>query len=87
LAAAYGFGLSKNHAFVDGNKRIALISIQLFLEINGWHLTATDDQCVYAMVGVAAGEISESDLAKWVREHVLQFEGNRGTEFVRPKLN
>jgi hypothetical protein len=39
------------------------------------------------MVGVAAGEISESDLAKWVREHVLQFEGNRGTEFVRPKLN
>ena len=87
LAAAYGFGLSKNHAFVDGNKRIALISIQLFLEINGWHLTATDDQCVSAMVGVAAGEISEPDLAKWVREHVLQFEGNGITEFVRPKLN
>lgn len=87
LAAAYGFGLSKNHAFVDGNKRIALISMQLFLEINDWHLTATDDECVSAMIGVAAGEIPEVDLAKWVREHILQPEGNRSKEFVRPKLN
>lgn len=87
LAAAYGFGLSKNHAFVDGNKRIALISMQLFLEINGWRLTATDDECVSAMIGVAAGDIPEIGLAQWVREHILQSEGNRNEEFVRPKLN
>jgi death on curing protein len=70
LAAAYGFGLAKNHAFVDGNKRTALVALELFLAINGFELTADDRQCVMVMLSVASGAFSESELAGWIRKHV-----------------
>lgn len=70
LAAAYGFGLAKNHAFVDGNKRTALVALELFLAINGFELTADDRQCVMVMLSVASGAFSESELAEWIRKHV-----------------
>jgi death on curing protein len=70
LAAAYGFGLAKNHAFVDGNKRTALVALELFLAINGFELTADDRQCVIVMLSVASGAFSESELADWIRKHV-----------------
>lgn len=69
LAAAYGFGLARNHPFVDGNKRTAFVAMELFLALNGYGLTASDADCVLTMLAVAAGEMSESDFAAWIRSH------------------
>ena len=69
LAAAYGFGLAKNHPFVDGNKRTAFVAVELFLALNGWSLTANDADCVMAMLRLAGGELSEARFADWVREN------------------
>ena len=66
LAAAYGFGLSSNHAFVDGNKRIALTATAFFLAINGWKLEAEEMEAVVVFTELAAGVRSEQDLADWL---------------------
>jgi death-on-curing protein len=71
LAAAYGAGLAKNHAFVDGNKRAAFLGVGLFLTLNGYRLVATQADATLTMLGVAAGEIDESTFAGWIREHSL----------------
>ena len=68
LAAAYGYGLAKNHPFVDGNKRTAFVAVELFLALNGWTLTASDADCVLAMLRLAASEWSEAQFAQWMRE-------------------
>lgn len=70
LAAAYGWGLSRNHPFVDGNKRTAFVSIELFLRLNGKELVADDADCVLTMLAVAAGDLSEGDLAQWIRDRL-----------------
>ena len=70
LAAAYGFGLARNHPFVDGNKRVAFVAVELFLALNGWDLVADDAQCVITLVALAAGHLSEQDFAHWVRQHL-----------------
>ena len=70
LAAAYGFGLARNHPFVDGNKRTAFIAIELFLTLNGHELRATDHDCVLTMLAQAAGDLSEDALADWIRGHL-----------------
>ena len=67
LAAAYGFGLAKNHPFIDGNKRTAFVAVELFLALNGWELNASDAECVMAMLQLAAGECTEEQFAQWVR--------------------
>jgi len=69
LAAAYAFGLAKNHAFIDGNKRTALVALELFLELNSFELAADDAQCVLVMLSVASGAFSESELAGWTRKY------------------
>ena len=69
LAAAYGYGLARNHPFVDGNKRTAFVAVELFLTLNGWELTAGDAECVLAMLALAAGDWSESEFAAWLRRH------------------
>lgn len=69
LAAAYGFGLSRNHCFSDGNKRIALATIDVFLQINGYELTAPEPEAVITMLALAAGEIDESALSDWIEQH------------------
>ena len=69
LAAAYGFGLAKNHPFIDGNKRTAFVAVELFLALNGWALAASDVDCVMAMLSLAAGDWSELQFADWVRAH------------------
>ncbi len=69
-AAAYGYGLSRNHPFIDGNKRTAFVAMELFLELNGYSLRAEDGDCVLTMLAVAAGDIEEEALARWVREHM-----------------
>jgi death-on-curing protein len=70
LAAAYAAGIARNHPFVDGNKRTAWIAARLFLRINGFALTFDHAQATRAMLGLAAGEISEDELAEWFRERV-----------------
>lgn len=67
LAAAYGFGLARNHPFVDGNKRTAFVAVELFLALNGFELIADDADCVMTMLRLAAGEIDEPEFAGWVR--------------------
>ena len=66
-AASYGFGLAKNHAFADGNKRTAFVATATFLELNGWLLVATEPDAVITMLGVADGSITERRLAEWLR--------------------
>jgi death on curing protein len=69
LAASYAFGLAKNHPFVDGNKRTALVALESFLMLNGFELTADDAQCVLAILSLASSAMSEEALAEWVRAH------------------
>ena len=66
LAASYAFGISRNHPFLDGNKRTSLVVAELFLELNGTELTATDAQCVTTFLALAAGDLSEEQLADWI---------------------
>ncbi|MHB1358780.1 MAG: type II toxin-antitoxin system death-on-curing family toxin [Rhodocyclaceae bacterium] len=70
LAATYGFGIARNHPFVDGNKRAAFLSVGLFLALNGYRLVATQAEATLAMLALAAGEIDEAEFAAWLREHV-----------------
>ena len=69
LAAAYGFGLARNHPFIDGNKRTAFVAVELFLVLNGRDLLADDANCVLTMLAVAAGTMTEPDFAQWLRDH------------------
>jgi death-on-curing protein len=69
LAAAYGFGIAKNHAFVDGNKRTALASMIVFLGLNLVDLDAPQEAAAAIVLSVAAGEISEDVLARWIAFH------------------
>jgi death on curing protein len=71
LAAAYGFGISRNHAFIDGNKRTGFVAAVMFLRLNGYKLVADDASKVLTMLAVAAGEISEAEFAAWIRQHVI----------------
>jgi death-on-curing protein len=66
-AAAYGFGIAKNHPFNDGNKRTAFQAMYTFLAINGIELTAPEVETVTTMLGVADGRIGEATLGKWLR--------------------
>jgi len=69
LAAVYGAGIGKNHAFVDGNKRAAFLGVGLFLTLNGYRLVATQADATLTMLAVAAGEMDEPTFAAWIREH------------------
>ncbi len=67
LAASYGVGLARNHAFVDGNKRVAFVAVELFLMLNGHDLVADDASCVMTMLAVASGDMDEQAFAAWLR--------------------
>ena len=69
-AAAYGFGIARNHPFIDGNKRTAFVCTELFFALNGYDLMADDLACVKAMLALAAGELAEAEFAAWLRGHV-----------------
>lgn len=72
LAAAYAYGIARNHPFVDGNKRTAAVVSETFLIINGYWLDATDAELVVTFLALAAGELSESELADWFRSHIVE---------------
>jgi death on curing protein len=69
LAAAYAFGLAKNHAFVDGNKRIAFMSMMTFLRKNGVRFAPEPALATKIIMSLAAGEVSEESLARWIRNN------------------
>ena len=70
LAAAYAYGLAKNHGFADGNKRTAWVLARLFLADNGYHLTFDKLNAVDTMERVAGGQLSEHELADWIRHRL-----------------
>jgi len=72
LAASYGFGLAKNHPFLDGNKRTTFVAVELFLRLNGYALKADDVACVLTMLAVASGDMDEASFAAWLRQNSLQ---------------
>ena len=69
LAAAYSFGLVKNHPFVDGNKRVAFLAGTLFLEINGITFRAEESDAAFVFERLAAGKVKEASLVKWLEEN------------------
>jgi len=69
LAAAYAFGLSRNHAFVDGNKRIAFMAMMTFLRKNGVPFAPDPAQSTKIILSLAAGEVSEESLSRWIRDN------------------
>ena len=70
LAAAYGFALARGHCFPDGNKRVALAIIDVFLRLNGSELTADELDAVDTIQSLAAGDLTEDQLAEWIARHV-----------------
>ena len=70
LAAAYAFGIARNHPFVDGNKRTAAVVAETFLLLNGHVLAASDADLVVAILALAAGELAEDELADWFGQHL-----------------
>jgi death-on-curing protein len=72
LAATYGFGIVRNHPFVDGNKRAALIATELFLALNGFELEVGDAECVLTILALATGELDEDEFAGWLHEHLAK---------------
>ena len=69
LAAAYAFGLVKNHPYRDGNKRIGFLAMVTFLGMSNYELEATDAEVVAEIVALANGSVSEESLAEWIRQH------------------
>ena len=80
LAAAYGFGLAKNHPFNDANKRIAFVAVGLFLAINGYRLVADQMDAIRTMLDLAAGQLTEGTLADWVRKHAVPDDSSSSQE-------
>lgn len=71
LAASYGFGIARNHPFVDGNKRAAFLAIGVFLAINGMNFRPKQDEATKTILSLASGQLSESELAEWIDANLL----------------
>lgn len=69
LAAAYAFGISRNHPFVDGNKRAAFMCLMVFLRKNGIEFSPPEAEATEAMIALAAGEVDEDGLSRWIRDN------------------
>lgn len=70
LAAAYAFGIARNHPFVDGNKRVAFLAMGAFLRLNGLRFAPSQEAATAAMLALASGEIDETGLARWIIDNV-----------------
>ena len=77
LVVAYAYGITRNHPFIDGNKRTAFTVMELFLNLNGHDLMADDPSCVASMLELAQGKWTESQLTDWLREWTQVFEINK----------
>ena len=72
LAAAYGFGLARNHAYRDGNKRIAFLAVYTFLGLNDWDFRASEADVIAEVLALASGQITEEQLGDWIRQHIAR---------------
>jgi len=72
VAASYGFGFARNHCFSDGNKRIALVAMDVFLQLNGEELSAPEADAVLTIEDLATGDIGEEDLVAWIGEYAIK---------------
>ena len=70
MAAAYTFGIARNHPFIDGNKRVALAAADVFLQLNGHEINAAEVEAVAVIRDLAAGELGEDELAAWIEENM-----------------
>ena len=70
LAAAYAYGIARNHGFADGNKRTALVTADLFLMLNGYELVSSPVENVLTILSLAEGSLSEAELASWIRKNI-----------------
>jgi len=75
LAASYAFGIARNRAFVDGNKRTALVVSLTFLDRNGWDVVAPKEEFYFTFLHLAAGSLSEDELTAWFTKHAVPLEG------------
>jgi death-on-curing protein len=73
LAATHGFGLARNHGFVDGNKRVSLMAVYVFLALNGRELEVPETEAVDVTTGVADGSVSEDQFAAWIPSHMVRY--------------
>ena len=71
LAAAYAYGIARNHGFVDGNKRTALVTADLFLMLNGYELSSSPVENVLTILSLAEGSLSEEELTSWIRQNII----------------
>lgn len=85
LAASLAYGLAKNHAFVDGNKRSAIVSCETFIELNGALLDADDAEIYPAILGLAEGRIREAEFAQWLRARLRRELGAGAMQEPRPR--
>ena len=69
LAAAYAYGIARNHPFIDGNKRTSLLALYTFLGLNGVDFIVPEANAAGMMIALAAGEVSEENLARWIRDN------------------
>ncbi len=72
LAGAYAFGIAKNHPFIDGNKRTALVVMRTFLSLNGYDLRASQEEKYITFLSLAEGSLSEGELVTWIRSHLVE---------------
>jgi death on curing protein len=72
IAAAYAYGIARSHPFIDGNKRTALVASRTFLLYNGYQITASKEDRLKTFLSLAAGPLSEDDLAAWFRSHLFK---------------
>ena len=68
-AAAYGFHVCRNHPFIDGNKRVAFVLMDLFLQRNGWEIVANEEDAYSMMIGLSSGRVSKAELSSWLKNH------------------
>ena len=73
-AVAYGFHLCKNHPFVDGNKRVAFVIMDMFLQKNGWEINFSEEDAYIMMIELAGSKLSKPQLSKWLRDHCIRLE-------------
>lgn len=69
VAAGYAYGIVRNHPFLDGNKRVALVCAFVFLDVNGWEVDAPEAEAAVQFYALAEGSLSEAELAAWMKKH------------------
>lgn len=67
--AAYGFHVCKNHPFIDGNKRVAFVLMDIFMQKNGWEIVSSEEEAYETMTNLASGKLTKSQLSNWLKDH------------------